>query len=270
VKVVPGVAQSGGCGTGVSTKQITSESSVHITEGQPTQSLAQINRTLSITVFVVKNQAGLDGVTGTDIQNAIALLNQYFIPINLRFEECSVQHIDNYQYDNFSPSQEKDLLALYNELNTINLYLVSSLKDSVGRSICGLTHMPGDIDKHAIIIKKGCLTDVSTLAHQMGHFLNLYHTHEIVLGAEKPDHSNCTTTGDRCCDTDADPNLEGQVDAGCMYTGSAKYGSNFYNPSPKNIMSFSNASCRCAFSRTQYLRMIDAITNPIFSRKNLR
>jgi hypothetical protein len=275
-KVVPMIAQSGGCATVFSLNQKNSEALVNITEGKPTQSVPKVNKTLSIKVYVVRSHLKVYGVTDGDIQTAINALNQYFTPIALTFTKCAAtQYIENYQLENISHTYnqgqmliipdavEKELLTLFNEINIINLYLVNDITDSQGKSACGFTYMPADGGKNAIFVKKECFLDGSTLAHQMGHFLNLYHTHEDMIGtgAEKVDETNCTTAGDRCCDTEADPNLDGNVNTDCVYTGLIKYNNtDLYHPSPKNLMSFSNANCRCVFSRTQYLRMIDALT----------
>ena len=102
----------------------------------------------------------------------------------------------------------------------------------------------------------------------MGHFLNLYHTHETAFGNELVNRTNCSSTGDKCCDTEADPGLEGLIDKSCLYTGKLKDTSGaFYQPKPKNIMSFSNDDCRCNFSRTQFLRIIYTLQN---LKKDLR
>jgi hypothetical protein len=260
-----------GCGTVVSASQQALESSVSISEGTPTQSLPQVNRKLSISVFVVKNQVGQSEITDQNIQDAITALNVSFSPIALSFQKCTVQYISNYQFNSINAAtiNEHDMLVQYNELNTINLYLVNQLYDQGGRIICGYTYMPGDLGKHSIFMKKTCLSDGSSLAHQMGHFFNLYHTHEDVYGLEvvARDSTNCKAKGDRCCDTDADPRLDGKVNTDCVYTGLIKDANlEYYHPSPKNLMSFSLNSCRCVFSRTQFVRMINALDN---FRKNL-
>ena len=155
----------------------------------------------------------------------------------------------------------------YFEKNVINVYLVSGLYNQSSADICGFTYMPPS-QNGSIFIKKSCLIG-SSLTHQMGHLFNLYHTHETILGTElvaRP--GNCNVAGDRCCDTDADPNIEGMVNTNCIYTGTAKDQNNtFYMPSTKNFMSFSNDYCRCFFSNTQFQRIIYALYN---FRMNLR
>ncbi len=262
------LSQSGGCGTIVSAQQKTLESTISITEGTATQSLPQLNRTLTINVYVVKNDKGLPGVSATEIQSAITKLNGFFQPVSLSFKICNTVYIDNYQFDNLSAiSNEADLVSQFWEKNTINLYLTTTLTDNSGIDVCGYTYMPS-AGKNSIFIKKGCIAG-TTLAHQMGHFLNLYHTHETTFGSELVSQTNCSATGDKCCDTEADPGLEGLIDNSCIYTGKIKEVSSgtFFHPKTKNIMSFSNDACRCDLSKTQFLRMIYTLQN---LKKDLR
>src|ERR1035437_6232653 len=161
VSFIPVLAQDG-CGTVFSASQKTLESSVVITEGKPTESLPQVNRTLSIAVFVVYSKGNVAGITETNIQNAINTLNLYFNPISLKFQMCSVSYVDNYQLNTelsharvssnkiVISDHEKDLLTLYNVPNTINLYLVNAITDSLGRAACGFTYMPGDGGKNSV------------------------------------------------------------------------------------------------------------------------
>ena len=252
-------AQTGGCGTVIPEALITAEKdTIHIVSGGATESLPQLNRMFSITVFVVNNSDNTPGIAAPIIQNAVAIINQYFSPIALSFKICAINYIPNYQFDNLI--SDKDLLIQYADMNTINLYITKNLYNQKGTDVNGYTYMPGVMRKNSIFVTKSGMTG-SSLAHQMGHFFNLYHTHEsAAFGAElAKDRSNCATTGDRCCDTDADPNLDGLTTASCVYTAKLKDSKNdLYTPSPKNIMSFSSDGCRCMFTRGQFLRIIHA------------
>jgi hypothetical protein len=267
------------CGTQVDAAQIALETFT-INEGTPAQSLPQVNRVLSITVYVVKDQTGVAGVDSASIYNAVSNLNQYFSPIALSFRICTaIRYVDNYNFNDLRhenssdanyPLNAKDLYTLNFQKNTINLYFVSNLYDQNGSEVDGYTYMPGSTGKDYIFLSKTFIGG-TTLTHQMGHFLGLYHTHEnLAFGLEKVTRgagANCTTAGDRCCDTEADPNLTGKIN-NCVYVGLNKDTNNeFYSPSPKNLMSFSNDNCRCVFSRAQYLRMIYALEH---FRTNLR
>lgn len=252
------------CGTYVSLSQKNLETKFTIAEGTSTQSLPQINRTLPITVFVVKEQNMTPPyLVESKLPTAINSLNQYFAPVALNFKICgSVNYVDNFQFDFLNSTNVKDLLIQYSEPNTINLYLVSSLTDANGYQVNGYTYMPGDTGKNCIFIRKDSLTG-PMLAHQLGHFFNLYHTDETAFGNELPDGTNCSATGDRCCDTNASPDLSimGMVNSNCVYTGNTKISNQLYSPSTKNMMALSNESCHCIFSKTQFLRMIYALNN---------
>ncbi len=46
--------------------------------------------------------------------------------------------------------------------------------------------------------------DGATIAHEMGHYFGLLHTHETANGTELVNGTNCGTAGDLLCDTPAD------------------------------------------------------------------
>lgn len=254
--------QFSGCGTVAGIAQLNLENTFTISQASATQSLPQVNRTLTITVFVVEDSNGQPDVTSTEINTAISTLNQNFNPIGLSFKIDNISYIANFQLDTIFMGQNEQLLEKsYSEKNIINVYLVSGLYDQNQADVCGFTYMPPS-QNGSVYIKKGCLMG-SSLSHQIGHFFDLFHTHETIFGLELVSRSgNCSTAGDRCCDTQADPDLEGIVNANCIYFGTAKDADNaFYTPSTKNMMSFSNDNCRCFFSNTQYLRIIYALNN---------
>jgi hypothetical protein len=137
-------------------------------------------------------------------------------------------------------------------------------------SLCGQGTFPGD-KVQGVLINNDCagtMTNTSSFAHELGHFLNLYHTHETSYGVECPDGSNCTTTGDLLCDTPADPDLTNRV-TGCTYMGGVTTPSGCggtYNPQVENLMSYSLKNCRSVFTAGQVDRMLATLTG---SRKYL-
>jgi hypothetical protein len=253
------------CGTALSPEQVLLETSeVTIAEGKPTESLPLLNRTLSISVFIVKNKILPDFSTPL-VNTAVNSLNGYFTSIGLTFRICSIDTVENYQFDDLDMNDnEKDLLIQNSKPNTINLYLVSTLTDTKDSYATGHTFMPGDIGKNSIFIRKS-LIQGTELVHQMGHFLGLYHTYETQFGAELVNGSNCTIAGDRCCDTPAEPLIS--TYSNCIYTGTEKdKNGKLYSPSPKNMMTLGD-NCRCVFSKTQLLRMAHMLQT---YRKDLR
>ncbi len=113
-------------------------------------------------------------------------------------------------------------------------------------------------------------TSSSTLSHEVGHYLGLYHPHrawkyrwfqEPVSRTKKRVGSNvlvCKRKGDKVCDTPAEPNLNKYTDNNCNYTGwnvTDKYGT-VYKPNTDNIMSYTrNRECRKKFTKGQIARM---------------
>lgn len=107
----------------------------------------------------------------------------------------------------------------------------------------------------------------STLPHEMGHCLYLFHTHNEVGCPELVNGSNCNECGDYVCDTPADPKLYTNrywVDSqnGCAYTGTfTDANGSIYNPDTHNFMSYAPSSCRNRFTLSQGQRMYNALQN---------
>jgi hypothetical protein len=248
------------CGTYVTPAQKTLESGINIASAKANESVSQLNRQLSVSVYIIKDSTGIIGVSNATVQSAINQLNNAFSAIKLSFNVCNTIVIDNYQFNTINAGNEKDLLIQYNTPKTINLYFATFIIDSLGNFVDGYTYMPSRM-KDVIFLTKQSATG-SEIIHQFGHFFNLYHTNETEFGAELVKGSNCSTTGDKCCDTPADPNLTGLVSNECIYSASMKDSQKIpYAPSVSNYMSLSKNSCRCSFTNDQYSRVIYAVQN---------
>lgn len=92
-------------------------------------------------------------------------------------------------------------------------------------------------------------------SHEIGHALGLLHTFEDYYGTElvarSGSCSNCATTGDLICDTDADMNISSQnFNNNCQYIGGQKDSCNAnYLMEPDNTMSY-NAFTACVYKFT--------------------
>ena len=93
----------------------------------------------------------------------------------------------------------------------------------------------------------------TTLAHEAGHYLSLYHTFN--NGPSSCDYveSNCCTAGDRVCDTP-------------VQTSSANGCNSVCDSNPANYMDYTAQSCKTMFTEGQIERMRDALN---FSRPQL-
>ena len=86
-----------------------------------------------------------------------------------------------------------------------------------------------------------------TLTHEVGHYLNLWHTFEGGSCSE----SNCNTQGDRVCDTPPTPAQQNCNTPACSGTQQVE-----------NYMDYTGETCYNMFSQGQATRMTAALTGP--------
>ena len=211
---------------------------------------------LPIQNHVVRESDSTGGLTVVDISFVMNMLNTYYINSNIQFYECdSINYINNSNYYDFDANDENTFCGPNDMQNVINIYYFNSVTSSSGSSLCGYAYFPPGPDR--VIMKNSCALNGSTIVHEIGHYLSLYHTHgptNTGTTTELVNGSNCSFTGDDLCDTPADPNLSGLVSA-CQYTGTAvDANGQSYVPDPTNIMSYSQKVCRTFLSAGQYNR----------------
>lgn len=212
--------------------------------------------TIPIKFHALKNTSGDGGMTESTKNNIIENLNSYYIESNILFEHLGeVNEIiddNNYDFD----SANEGAVAVPNDIpKTINVYFFESII-SGGSGLCGYTNFPPSSDR--VFMAYGCISG-GTFEHEIGHYFTLFHTHgKTNTGTtdELVDQSNCVNAGDNICDTSADPNLSGNVNSSCAYTGTARDANgDSYTPDPRNFMSYSIGACRDRFSNGQYDRI---------------
>lgn len=222
--------------------------------------IIEMNRTLHVSLFIVRDKEGEINMDMSEFNAAFSGVNSAFAQIKTDFNISSVHYIDNYHFDNLIKNKnEYDMVTQNHIPRTINVYLVSHLYDENDMEVCGYTYYPAE-EKDIILLGKSCIAK-EYLIEQFGHFFNLYHTHENGFAEELADGTNCSVSGDLCCDTPADPGLEGKVTPDCRYASDMQDANgNYYAPSVFNYMSFSPAECNtCYFSEEQYIRIINCI-----------
>ncbi len=214
-----------------------------------------------IKAHIVRASNGSGGLSEVQLEQALNIMNGIYIDAGIQFFLCDgVNYIDNDAFFNYETSQEGALTSTNNINGVINIYFTNSIvSSSSGGGLCGYAYFPGGPE--TILMANSCATNGSTLSHEMGHFFALSHTHgnSNVAGSteELVNGSNCESTGDFICDTNADPKLgNNNVNSSCLYTGSAQdANTEFYQPNPLNIMSYSRKQCRTFFSPQQYARI---------------
>ena len=219
----------------------------------------KIVNSIPIKAHIIRYSNGTEGLCDTDLNKVIDNLNQYFSNAYLSFFLCDgINYIDDDTLCHVKKGNETSLIEENNVSGLINIYFVESLENKANENICGYTN--NQRNKDFIIVKNDCAINASSLAHEMGHFFSLLHTHgpdNDVLTTELVDGSNCDTNGDGICDTPADPKLSNEnVNNFCEYIGSETdaLGQTF-KPDTRNIMSYALKACRSHFSEQQLARM---------------
>ncbi|MCB9199000.1 MAG: hypothetical protein H6596_00770 [Flavobacteriales bacterium] len=214
---------------------------------------------LPIKAHIIRQTDGTGGLTSSELNLAMADLNAAYQGSGFQFFLCGpINFIDNDLLYDLDLSFEA-LLGGFEEANVINVFF-PNIVTSNGNSICGKANFPPQSNcncDRVIVQGSSCALNGSTFAHEVGHYLFLFHTHEDFFGEELVNGSNCPSTGDLLCDTPADPTLSnGNVNTACVYTGNATDSNgDTYSPDTDNFMSYSRKECRTAFTSDQLDRM---------------
>jgi len=218
-----------------------------------------LQRKLSVHIHSIGENDSTGFMADSVIIDHIDTINTVFSKICLSFEICKIEHVQNSVFFRLVSDDIDAMISTYNDPNVINIYLVSS-NDSETEPGGYLVNTPAD----AIILTS---TYLSSTIHQLGHFFGLVHTHENP-GTELVDRTNCETAGDLLCDTEADPNINSQVNSNCQYIyGTTDSNGHYYTPPIFNFMSLSDNSCRSEFSPMQWRIIVETLKT---TRSNLR
>lgn len=208
---------------------------------------------LPVAIRIVRRSDGTGGLPFAEIDEIMDSLNVRFAGSNLQFYQCGdPAFVDVNVFYDFDRDLYADSLVTYNIPDVINVYFISKIINGAS-FLCGYASFPWNSQEY-VVVKNSCAMNGSTLAHEIGHYLGLYHTHTTINGTEYADGSNCVFAGDELCGTPADPTLgSGNVSTDCQYTGTSKDANgDLYTPDPTNIMSYSRKSCRTYFSQDQF------------------
>jgi len=214
---------------------------------------------IPIKAHVIRNSNGKGGIEEYELEEAINDLNNSFSGAFLEFFLCNeINYINNSTFYNFKSSDEKELVEANYTSSVINIYFTNRIVNASDEDICGYTYNKQNYD--VIIIQNDCATNNSSLAHEVGHYFSLIHTHgadNTNLTKELVNGNNCSSTGDEICDTPADPKLSYKnVNNFCRYIGTEKDANgDLFEPDTENIMSYAFKGCRSHFSNQQLARM---------------
>lgn len=218
---------------------------------------------LRVYFHVINNVGGSGGVSSSVVQSAYSTLCNDFNSHNIYFLwDGVIDPINNSSY--MDPSNS--IFSINNHQNGIDIYIYPEAAEVVG--------LANGFGYGTELYVSGQIDNISTsithvISHEMGHILNLYHTHHgtvFELGGdpnqcpELVNGTNSDVCGDYVEDTPADPYLGGFVGSSCNYTGTARdANNNLYTPDTHLIMSYTPPSCMEYFSTKQVQRMKTAI-----------
>jgi hypothetical protein len=220
---------------------------------------------------VVREDSGSGGISVSQLPEVLAFANAGFKDLNISF--CTPGPVDFIDSSFFL--HEIDTLSAIDALRTthvvsgaINIYFVEEL--ALGRLLlCGISSFTFS-DVQGIVMKNACAGSVdnpSTIVHEIGHYFDLFHTHETAFGVECTSGSNCDKAGDLLCDTPADPKLSTTtVTLECEYTGTTPEPCSFgkgppYEPDTTNFMAYGQHICRVHFSALQQEKALATLFN---------
>ncbi len=140
----------------------------------------------------------------------LATVNAFYKNAGIQFIHCGeIDYINNSLYANFEKGISETICDQRDWPNVVNVYFAPNVYRMSGSNqvnLCGYAYT-SSMTKNRVVMDNDCSTNGSTLAHELGHYFSLAHTHETNGGSELVNGTNCSTAGDDLCDTPADPGL---------------------------------------------------------------
>lgn len=220
--------------------------------------------TLPVLVHIIRETDGSGGISEASVLDVFCEVRETYTDYGINLYLRDFRYINNSNfYTNSGLYSTIDLL--YSEPNVINIYIHSAAANLCGVYIGSATDQQ-TIDEPDIIqvtLSSDCWNP-RVVTHEIGHYFGLPHTFlgfegtglncgVQVSSGEKVDGSNCTTAGDRICDTPPDysavPEWACDIDGeGCLQIDPDGVE---FNPDGTNYMSYSSSDCANGFTPMQ-------------------
>src|SRR4051812_20104949 len=145
-----------------------------------------VGKQFSLMFYIIDDaQATGGGITQTQINDAVTLLNDAFKRICIKFVTCSLKVIPNHTFNTWrAVTTESMVINNFFVKNTINIYLADVVMANMpGSELPSYTYLPGNNPKNIIVLQKNVLTSTSmftrtNILHEMGHFFGLPNTYD--------------------------------------------------------------------------------------------
>ena len=251
------------------------------------KSLAQPASSYKINIFfhVMTKSDGTGGVNSGQVSAALNIIQGDYAPYNISFYCLGTDNISNDTYyqkinfvsDNNGDGKFDDFMP-NSHCNAIDIYLFPD-------NWAGDEGLSAGIPATALVIggsyNSTNLCNTHAISHELGHCFGLFHTFHgssyeptQYSCAELVNGSNCSTCGDYCCDTPADPWTDYTCMNGCTWTGyknpsccggsATDANGNYYNPNPHLYMAYTVPNCMTTHTPNQVARMFNHIANTGF------
>lgn len=270
------VYPQGFCGTSPKyVNTLTSSNLSKVSSNAVTSNCTGIN--VNLRFHIIRNTNGTGGyplsVVSTILNNLANVYNKwgiYFVTNNPTDVINNDTYSSNWDSNSCSNTKFNDLVQVNRDNTAINIYILDANTWNQGLA----EGIPG----RAVVIG-GKLLGVELvtslgLAHELGHCLNLFHTHHgcestdcnnnpTGVCLELPNGTNGATCGDFIADTPADPFIHFNTTSTCTWNGTIDYSScvasglsaTDYHPDATNIMAYVPLNCMAGFTEGQANRM---------------
>ena len=235
---------------------------------RPRGGMPLVPDTIKITWHVVTSTAGERSIEEATLDRYETGLKEAFAPAGITFCFDAPTHLIVDDALMADVSSHYQLRMIEPTPDAIDVYWCRSL---AGGAICGVSSYSfGPIQ--GVVVQTQCEghDDVlGILVHEVGHYFDLFHTHEIGFGYECPEGSDCETNGDQVCDTKPAPPLRFETcvnpeDCSLITTNPTcteaigpplcPEGQRF-DPDTDNYMSYTAIPCLLRFTAGQYERI---------------
>lgn len=146
-------------------------------------------------------------------------------------------------------------VSFKNNLQFINLYLINKVSDGTSSGFAFLPQNTYSVgDGIYIEVDDVYRNSPTVIAHELGHFLGLFHTFEGATSTLCAPNTDCNTQGDKICDTD--PILNQKI---CDASSTNSCTGRLMGTSVNNYMSYCGNTSRNRFTLGQKERMISSL-----------